>query len=36
MARLTCNVVTLPRQLLDAVEAAAGVRFADYVAPTEG
>lgn len=29
-------ITRLPRQLLDAVEAAAGIRFADYVAPAEG
>lgn len=29
-------ITDLPRELLDAVEAAAGIRFADYVAPAEG
>lgn len=28
-------ITKLPRQLLDAVEAAAGIRFDDYVAPAE-
>ena len=29
-------ITDLPRVLLDAVEAAAGIRFADYDAPAEG